>query len=473
MTAARKSKSIRKVLIANRGAAAARIVRAVQGLGLKPVVVYSEADAQLPYVEQAAESYCIGPAPAKQSYLDQGALLDCMRRSGADALHPGYGFLSENAAFAQCVEEAGHCFIGPSPKWIELLGHKARARDFMGRMGLALGGSSAVLPANDMQAVHTAARQLGFPVLIKPAGGDGGIGMFPVHSSDELDGAWLRASALAEKAFSDPSLYLERFVQAPRHIEFQFLADRHGHVMSLFERDCSTQRRYQKVIEESPAPRLDRAVLQNMGEQLERMLANVGYDVIGTVEMLYTPESGFSFLEVNTRLQVEHAVTEAVTGTDIVQAQIRLAAGERLAEVMPVRPALNGHAIEARIYAEDPVRFFPSPGMLKVFQFPDNVPGIRVETGYAQGNAVTSHYDPMVSKLIAHGRTRDEAALRLRSALAATRIEGIKTNIPMIERVLGSARFGDAAMTVDGLQAALAEQAQTSINPTVEAKETV
>ena len=453
-----KTRIMKKVLVANRGAAAARIIRAVEGLGLQAVVVYSEADAQLPYVQQAAESYCIGPAPARQSYLDQQALLDCMRRSGADALHPGYGFLSENASFARVVEAAGYSFIGPSPKWIELLGHKARAREFMRSQGLVLGGSSEVLPANDMQAVHAAAAQLGFPVLIKPAGGGGGIGMVPVHVPAELDGAWQRASALAEKAFSDSSLYLERFVQSPRHIEFQFLADRYGHVMSLFERDCSTQRRYQKVIEESPAPCIDRSVLQAMSEQLEKLLGTTGYDVIGTVEMLYTPQGGFSFLEVNTRLQVEHAVTEAVTGVDIVQAQIRLAAGEPLAEVLPARPALAGHAIEARVYAEDPVRFLPSPGVLAAFEFPANAAGVRVETGYEQGNAVTSHYDPMVAKLIAHGSSRDEAIHRLRNALSATRIEGIKTNIPMIDHVLGSTSFRTSGMTVDGLGAVLKEQ---------------
>lgn len=450
---------MKKVLVANRGAAAARVIRAVEGMGLQAVVVYSAADAELPYVAQAAESYCVGEAPARQSYLNQQALLDCMRRSGADAVHPGYGFLSENADFARAVEAAGHCFIGPSPKWIKLLGHKARARDFMRSQGLALGGSSPVLPPDDMAAVQAAAAELGYPVLIKPAGGGGGIGMVPVYAPAELEGAWRRASGLAEKAFSDSSLYLERFVQAPRHIEFQFLADRYGNVMSLFERDCSTQRRYQKVIEESPAPEIDRGVLQAMTAQLEKLLGATGYDVIGTVEMLYTPQTGFSFLEVNTRLQVEHAVTEAVTNVDIVQAQIRLAAGEPLADVLPDRPALNGHAIEARIYAEDPVRFLPSPGLLSTFEFPSYGPGLRVETGYAQGNAVTSHYDPMVAKLIAHGNTRDEAIRRMRDALRATRIEGIRTNIPMIDRVLGSNTFRASGMTVDGLGAVLKEAA--------------
>lgn len=334
------------VLIANRGAAASRIIRAVEALGLKPVVVYSEADAQLPYVQQAREAYCIGPAPARESYLNQEALLECMRRSGADALHPGYGFLSENAAFARRVEEAGHCFIGPSPRWIELLGHKAAARSFMREHGLALGDSSPVLPMDDMAAVHAAAQRLGYPVLIKPAGGGGGIGMVPVHAADALEAGWQRAGQLAGKAFADPSLYLERFVQSPRHIEFQFIADRHGHVMSLFERDCSTQRRYQKVIEEAPAPSIERAAVEDMCARLERLLGNAGYDVIGTVEMLYTPDTGFSFLEVNTRLQVEHAVTEAVTGVDLVQAQIRLAGGEPLSSSL--RPGRRCKGMRSR-----------------------------------------------------------------------------------------------------------------------------
>ena len=458
---------MKKVLVANRGAAAARVIRAVEGMGLQAVVVYSTADAELPYVVQARESYCIGEAPARQSYLNQLALLDCMRRSGADAVHPGYGFLSENADFARAVEAAGHCFIGPSPRWIELLGHKARARDFMRSQGLRLGGSSPVLPADDMAAVQAAAARLGYPVLIKPAGGGGGIGMVPVHAPAELEGAWKRASALAEKAFSDSSLYLERFVQSPRHIEFQFLADRYGNVMGLFERDCSTQRRYQKVIEESPAPEVDREMLQAMTEQLEKLLGATGYDVIGTVEMLYTPQTGFSFLEVNTRLQVEHAVTEAVTNVDIVQAQIRLAAGEPLVDVLAERPALRGHAIEARIYAEDPVRFLPSPGLLSIFELPNHTAGLRVETGYAQGNAVTSHYDPMVAKLIAHGNTRDEAIRCMRDALRATRIEGIRTNIPMIDRVLGSNTFRTSGMTVDGLGAVLKEDAPSMEKETV------
>lgn len=450
---------MKKILIANRGAAAARILRAVKALGLQSVAVYSEADADLPYVGQADESVCIGPAPARDSYLNQDALLDAMARCGADALHPGYGFLSENAQFARRVESAGHCFIGPSPKWIDALGNKAAARALMQRHGLPAGGSTAILPRDDLEAVCRAAEALGFPVLIKPAGGGGGIGMVPVEDVRSLPGSWERASGMAEKAFGDASVYLERFIQAPRHIEFQFLADRYGNVLSLFERDCSTQRRYQKVIEEAPAPAIDRKAVAAMADRLSAILGEIGYDVIGTVEMLYTPDGGFSFLEVNTRLQVEHAISEAVTGVDIVQAQIRLAAGETLASVAGKRPALRGHAIEARVYAEDPVRFLPSPGALKTFDLPGARPGLRVETGYAAGNRVSSHYDPMVAKIIAHADTREGATRALIEALDDTRVEGIKTNIPMILQVLKSERFQAGAMTVDGLQALISTEA--------------
>lgn len=446
---------MKKVLIANRGAAAARILRAVHALGLQSVVVYSEADRDLPYVQQAGESYCIGPPPARDSYLNQDLLLDVMARSAADALHPGYGFLSENAQFAQRVEAEGYCFIGPSSKWIASLGNKATARALMQRHGLPMSGSTGILPRVDMAAVHQAAAALGFPVLIKPAGGGGGIGMVPVEDAQALSECWERASGMAEKAFGDAALYLERFVQAPRHIEFQFLADRHGHVLSLFERDCSTQRRYQKVIEEAPAPAISRDIVSEMAERLAAILGNIGYDVIGTVEMLYTPEAGFSFLEINTRLQVEHAISEAVTGVDIVQAQIRLAAGEQLSAVVAKKPELGGHAIEARVYAEDPVRFFPSPGVLKVFELPGQGPGLRVETGYGPGNRVSSHYDPMVAKIIAHAATREAAISGLVDALGNTRVEGIKTNIPMILNVLRSDCFRAGAMTVNGLQACI------------------
>ncbi|HLV29642.1 MAG TPA: biotin carboxylase N-terminal domain-containing protein [Burkholderiaceae bacterium] len=428
----------RKVLVANRAAVADRVIRALRELGIPSVAVYSEADEALPYWKAADEAYPIGPAAAQASYLNQAAILEVARHSGADAVHPGYGFLSENADFAAAVEAAGMTFIGPSPALIRQLGHKTEARELMREHGMPMTRSSAVL--SDLEAVHRAVEELGYPLLIKPAGGGGGIGMLPIRGPQDVETAWKQASALAERCFAQPDLYLEQLIEAPRHIEFQFLADRHGGVRCIFERDCSTQRRHQKVLEEAPAPGLNRAEVDAMAARLEGILAALKYDVIGTVEMLYTPDAGFVFLEVNTRLQVEHAVTEAVTGIDLVHAQIRLAAGERIEQVLPDVPVLSGHAVEARIYAEDPVRFLPSPGFLKAFEPPVGE-GIRVETGYCSDVRVSSYYDPMLAKVIAHGNTRDEALDRLAAALDSFRIEGVKNNIPFIQQALAHRDF--------------------------------
>ena len=309
----------------------------------------------------------------------------------------------------------------------------------MRALGMPMAPSSAVL-GGDLDAVRQAAQDLGYPVLIKPASGGGGIGMIPMNGPQDVEAEWGRARLIAERSFGGSDLYLEKLLRDPRHVEFQFLADRHGQLRCLYERDCSTQRRHQKVLEEAPAPGLDRAALQDMAARLEGMLSGLGYDVIGTVEMLYTPESGFSFLEINTRLQVEHAVTEAVTGVDLVGAQLRLAAGERMEDVLREVPPLNGHALEARVYAEDPVRFLPSPGLLNVFS-PPVLAGVRVETGYAEGCRVSSHYDPMLAKVIAHAATRGQALDLLKTALAQFRVEGVKTKIPLIQRVLDDAEF--------------------------------
>ncbi len=430
---------MKRVIVANRGAVARRVIRALRSLGIESVAVYSEADRDLPYLKEADLAVPIGPAPAAQSYLDQAALLRAASQAGADALHPGYGFLSENADFAEAVERAGLVFVGPSPRWIRMLGHKTQARDAMAALGMPMTPSSAVLGA-DPDALRQAADRMGYPVLIKPATGGGGIGMIPLDGPEGLEAAWERARLVAERSFGGSDLYLEKLLCNPRHVEFQFLADRHGNVRCLYERDCSIQRRHQKVLEEAPAPGLDRAMLQAMARRLEGMLSAMGYDVIGTVEMLYTAESGFSFLEVNTRLQVEHAVTEAVTGVDLVAAQLRLAAGEPMREVLPETPPLEGHAVEARIYAEDPVRFLPSPGVLREFVLPV-LPGVRVETGYAPGCRVSSHYDPLLAKIIAHGSNREQALDLLRTALRQARIDGLKTNIPFVLRVLDDPEF--------------------------------
>ena len=428
-----------KVVVANRGAVAARVIAALRTLGIASVAVYSEADRDLPYLAMADESYAIGPAAPAASYLNQDALLDVVRRSGADGLHPGYGFLSEHPAFAARVIEAGCGFIGPSPKWLEAMGHKTQARQLMANYGMPMGASSGILSDNWEERL-AAARAIGFPVLVKPATGGGGIGMLPAHSEEELAAALERAASLANRSFGNAALYLERLLLKPRHIEFQVLADRYGAVRHLFERDCSVQRRHQKVIEESPAPSIDRVDLAATADRITGILAELGYDNIGTVETLYDPNAGFAFLEMNTRLQVEHAVTEEVTGIDLVQSQIRLAAGERLDQVLPADIAPRGHAIEVRIYAEDPKRFLPSPGPLRVFR-PPSGEGIRVETGYAEGNNVTPFYDPMLAKLITHGATRREAIARMQEALDRFAVEGVKTNIPFARQVLADEAF--------------------------------
>ncbi len=429
----------KKVLIANRGAVAARVIRALRQMGIASVAVFSEGDRGLPYLTEASEAHAIGPAEPRQSYLNQAVLLQVMRDTGCDAVHPGYGFLSENPAFAAAVEQAGATFVGPSPRWIEAMGHKIRARELMAQHGMPLAPSTGVLALMD-QAALAQARAIGFPVLIKPASGGGGIGMLPARDEAELVHAFRQATSVAIRSFGSAELYLERLVERPRHIEFQILADRHGKARHVFERDCSVQRRHQKVIEESPAPGLPRAQIEAMAERIADLLGGMGYDVIGTVEMLYTPELGFMFLEMNTRLQVEHAVTEEVCGVDLVQAQIRLAAGEPLTAVLPGQIKPCGHAIEARIYAEDPVRFFPSPGLLERFSLPLGE-GVRLETGYTAGARITPYYDPMIAKLIAHADHRTAAVAKLRQALQSADIVGVKTNIPFLIRVLESDEF--------------------------------
>ena len=353
-----------KVVVANRGAVAARVLRALNEMGIRSVAVYSEADAGAPYLELAGEAHAIGPAPARASYLDQNALIEVLRKSHADGLHPGYGFLSENAAFAQRVMETGARFIGPSPRWIEAMGHKTRARELAAGHGMPMAKGSGVLPA-DSAAILAAARAIGFPVLVKPAGGGGGIGMLPAKDEGELIAAVERSRSMADRGFGNAEVYLERLIERPRHVEFQVLGDAHGNAAHLFERDCSTQRRNQKVIEEAPAPGLTRARAGALAEQIAQIMRRLGYDNIGTVEMLMGADGSFSFLEMNTRLQVEHGVTEEVTGVDLVKAQIRSAAGEKLSSILPEPIEVKGHAIQARVYAEDPKNFFSFAGNIE------------------------------------------------------------------------------------------------------------
>jgi acetyl-CoA carboxylase biotin carboxylase subunit len=428
-----------KVVVANRGAVAARVLRALDEMGIRSVAVYSEADAGAPYLERAGEAHAIGPAPARASYLDQNALIEVLRKSHADGLHPGYGFLSENAAFARRVTETGARFIGPSPRWIDLMGHKTRARELAAGYGMPMAKGSGVLPA-DSTAILAAARAIGFPVLVKPAGGGGGIGMLPAKDESELIAAVERSRAMADRGFGNAEVYLECLIERPRHVEFQVLGDAHGNAAHLFERDCSTQRRNQKVIEEAPAPGVARARAGALAEQIAEFMRRLGYDNIGTVEMLMRADGSFSFLEMNTRLQVEHGVTEEVTGVDLVKAQIRSAAGEKLSSILPEPVEVKGHAIQARVYAEDPKTFLPSPGRLKVFRVPREN-GVRVETGYAEGGEVTPHYDPMIAKVIVHAETRDQAVDELIAALTDFEIQGIKHNIPAVLAVLRSEPF--------------------------------
>ena len=428
-----------KVIVGNRGAVAARVLRALNEMGIHSVAVYSEADAGAPYLERASETFAIGPAPARESYLNQEVLIEVLRKSGADGLHPGYGFLSENAAFAQKVTDAGARFIGPSPRWIEAMGHKTRARELAASHGMPMAPGTGILPA-DPDAILAAARAIGFPVLVKPAGGGGGIGMLPAKDEGELVAAVERSRSMAERGFGNAEVYLERLIERPRHVEFQVLGDSHGSAAHLFERDCSTQRRNQKVIEEAPAPGIARERAAAVAEQVAGIMRKMGYDNIGTVEMLMGADGSFSFLEMNTRLQVEHGVTEEVTGVDLVQAQVHSAAGERLSDILPARIELKGHALQARVYAEDPRNFFPSPGRLKVFRPPQD-PRVRVETGYAEGRDVTPHYDPLVAKVIVHAGTREQAIDHLVDALGAFEIMGIQHNLPAVLAVLRSEPF--------------------------------
>ena len=428
-----------KVLVANRGAVARRVIRALRTLGVSSVAVFSEADAGAPYLAEADEALLIGGPKPSDSYLNIPRILKAAADTHADALHPGYGFLAENADFARAVTGAGMCFIGPAARWIDAMGHKTRARTLMTAHGLPSGLGSEVL--QDDAAFVRAAEQLGYPVIVKPAEGGGGIGMLTAANVDELVQALAQARSLSERAFASREIYLERLIERPRHIEFQVLADAAG-ARHLFERDCSIQRRHQKVLEEAPAPGLARREAEAMADKAAAALAAIGYNNIATVEMLRAPDGVFGFLETNTRLQVEHGVTELVTGVDIVAAQIRLAAGEALVDLLPANVSVQGHALEARVYAEDPKRFLPSPGLLTVFRPPvDGTSTVRVDTGYAEGQRVTPFYDPLLAKVLVHACDRLAAIAAMDEALAGFAIEGLKHNIPALRMLLSDERF--------------------------------
>jgi acetyl-CoA carboxylase biotin carboxylase subunit len=405
---------------------------------VESVVVYSDADAGAPYLEEATATHHLPGMRARDTYLNQPAVLAAIAATGADAVHPGYGFLAENAAFAQAVEASGARFVGPSPNWLATMGDKVAARALAEEHGFPVfQGSGRLNGAAGAAEISAAAEEIGFPLLVKPVGGGGGIGMRVVGSADALQRAVDQAGALADQAFGDGGVFLERWAPDARHIEFQVLGDGKGGALHLHERECSLQRRHQKVLEESPAPGIDRKEIEALAERSQNLVAALGYDNVGTLETLRAGPADYGFLEMNTRIQVEHGVTEMVTGMDLVATQIRLAAGQALPEPRP----LDGHALEVRIYAEHPVTQLPSTGRLSVFEPPTSLHGVRVDTGYQTGQWVTPHYDPLLAKVIGHGRTREQAIGRVLVALRAFAIVGVDTNIPLLSGVLGDGEF--------------------------------
>ncbi|MGC9215487.1 acetyl-CoA carboxylase biotin carboxylase subunit [Acidithiobacillus sp.] len=444
-----------KILIANRGEIALRIQRACRELGIRTVAVHSEPDRDLLHVKLADESVCIGPAPSDKSYLNIPAVIAAAEVTDAEAIHPGYGFLSENADFAERVENSGFTFIGPRAETIRQMGDKIAAKAAMKKAGVpCVPGSDGPLP-DDNEALKALAREIGYPVILKAAGGGGGRGMRVVHTEAHLVNAASLTRAEADKAFGNPTLYMEKFLETPRHIEFQILCDTQGHCVHLGERDCSVQRRHQKVIEEAPAPGVSAAQRAEIGASVAKACEDMGYRGAGTVEFLYDPENQtFYFIEMNTRVQVEHPVTELITGIDIVKAQIRIAAGLPLG-IRQEDVVLSGHAIECRINAEDPERFVPSPGQITAWH-PPGGPGIRVDSHIYAGYRVPPFYDSMIGKIIAFGADREEANMRMRSALRETTIEGIQTNIPLHRRVLEEAQYATGGVHIHYLEALLA-----------------
>jgi acetyl-CoA carboxylase, biotin carboxylase subunit len=430
---------LESVLVANRGEIARRIIATTRRLGIRAVAVYSEADADLPFVREADEAVPIGPPPPAQSYLDAAAILAAARQSGAGAVHPGYGFLSENAAFARQVTAEGLVWVGPPPAAIEQMGDKINARNLMYRAGVpvALGSTE---PVTDTSAALAEAERVGYPVMVKAAAGGGGIGMSAATGPEELQTAFETARSRAERFFGSPAILLERFVERARHVEVQIMGLNDGRVVTLGERDCSVQRRHQKVAEETPSPGVGPDLRERLLAAAVRAGETVGYRGAGTVEFLLDVRTGeFVFLEMNTRLQVEHPVTELVTGIDLVEQQFRIAAGQPVG-FDPLTVRYDGHAMELRVYAEDPVRFLPSPGVITEWEQPAG-PGIRVDAGYQAGTTVTPFYDPLLAKLCVHGQTRDEALGRARAAVAAFRLAGPKTNLPFHADLLTSEVF--------------------------------
>ena len=446
-----------KVLIANRGEIALRIQRACRELGIKTVVVHSEADREAKYVKLADESVCIGPASSTQSYLNVPAIISAAEVTDSEAIHPGYGFLSENADFAERVETSGFSFIGPRPETIRLMGDKVSAKDAMKAAGVpCVPGSEGALPEDPKEIIRIA-KSVGYPVIIKAAGGGGGRGMRVVHTEAALISAVNMTRTEAQSAFGNPVVYMEKFLENPRHVEIQVLADSFRNAVYLGERDCSMQRRHQKVIEEAPAPHIAPRHIARIGERCADACRRINYRGAGTFEFLYE-NNEFYFIEMNTRVQVEHPVTEAITGVDIVQEQIRIAAGEKL-RFRQKDINFKGHAIECRINAEDPFTFVPSPGKI-TFWHPPGGPGIRFDSHVYQGYTVPSHYDSMIGKVIAYGDTREQAIRRMRIALSEMSVEGIKTNIALHQELMMDANFVHGGTSIHYLEHKLAAKGE-------------
>ena len=440
---------IDKVLIANRGEIALRILRACRELGIKTVAVHSTADRNLKHVLLADETVCVGPPSSKDSYLNMPALIAAAEVTDTVAIHPGYGFLSENADFAERVEKSGFIFVGPKAETIRIMGDKVSAIRTMKAAGVPCVPGSGDPLGDDPEENRKIANRIGYPVIIKASGGGGGRGMRVVHSDAALATSISVTKAEALAAFSNDQVYMEKFLERPRHVEFQVLADNHGNVVVLGERDCSLQRRHQKIVEEAPAPGITPQMRQDMVESITRALKAVGYRGAGTLEFLYE-DGRFYFIEMNTRIQVEHPVTELVTGIDLVKMQLRIAGGEPL----PMKQEdvrITGHAIECRINAEDPKTFMPSPGPVKLWHAPGG-PGIRVDSHLYSGYAVPPHYDSLIAKVIAHGEDRDTAIARMRNALSEMVVEGIKTNAPLHQEIFGHAAFQQGGVDIHYLE---------------------
>ena len=437
-----------KILIANRGEIALRVLRACHDMGIRTVAVHSTADAESMHVRLADESVCIGPPSGTESYLNKAAVISAAMVTNSDAIHPGYGFLSENADFAEMVEEHGITFIGPTPEHIRVMGDKVQAKIAAQKAGIPVVPGSDGAVESPEEAIKVGA-EIGYPVLIKASAGGGGRGMKVAETADDVVEAFKVASGEAKSAFGNGEVYMEKYLSKPRHIEIQVLADSHGNVVHLGERDCSLQRKHQKVLEESPSPALNSSERERIGQVVCEAMRNIGYRNAGTVEFLY--ENGeFYFIEMNTRLQVEHPVTEMVTGVDLVREQIRIANGAEL-DFSQDEVSMSGHAIECRINAEDPVTFTPSPGQVTGYHMPGGL-GVRVDSGLFSGAKIPPYYDSMVAKLIVHGRSRNECLMRLRRALSEYVIDGVTTTIPLHEKLINAQDFIDGNYDIRWLE---------------------